>query len=33
MKQNVEVREKYVLTKLELKIDLGMCMKGIEMLK
>jgi hypothetical protein len=30
VKQNVKVREKYILMKLEVKIDTGMCMKGVE---
>ena len=31
MKQNVRVREKYVLMKLEVKLDISVCMKGTEM--
>jgi len=31
LKENMRVREKYVLMKLEVKIDISMCMKAIEM--
>jgi hypothetical protein len=33
VKQNVKVSEKYILMKLEVIIDTGMCMKGVEMQK